>query len=459
LKQIAHCRDVTRDTLGVERIAIEKAGNNRGVTEIAQQRTVRRKQQEGRLHRSKRAGIHLSLQKGGRSSEHWFQDAGKVDTKVCSPIDRFAPKHTDHVGVIDEEVRADIQYRVEERPAVIPDMRDRFLKPNQPIRQAALEDFAIERLLRCEVVQQAWSAYANLGRDVVQAGGRVAVFGEAALRGQQDRLPSRRLLNGHVHHPSLAYLLVGRPACYRSSLMGSLLRAILIGLAVTQVANLITTIYLHRALTHKALTYRPGISFVFRAVLWVSTGMKAREWVAVHRKHHAHTDTAQDPHTPVVYGWYKVLLTNAALYRRAARSPENVQKYAKDLPPDAWDRVLFDRAIVGLGLGITALILLLGPWAGLVASVVHAVCYLAIGGAVNGIGHHFGKRPHDNSATNQQWLAWLSAGEGLHNNHHAAPTSARLALRAGEIDPGWWFISLARWLGQATIRLDHAKLK
>jgi stearoyl-CoA desaturase (Delta-9 desaturase) len=241
--------------------------------------------------------------------------------------------------------------------------------------------------------------------------------------------------------------------------MVRIVAAIAVGLAVTQVSNLITTVYLHRGLTHRALTYRPGISWVFRFVIWISTGMKPREWVAVHRKHHAHTDTEQDPHTPTVYGWFKVLVTNAALYRRAARTADTVRKYAKDVPRDRWDRLMFDRAVVGLGLGITALILLLGVVPGLIASVVHAVFYLGIGGAVNGPGHHFGRRPYENSATNQQWLAWLSAGEGLHNNHHAAPTSARLSLNKGEIDPGWWFIALAKRLGQATIRLDHVKLK
>ncbi len=241
--------------------------------------------------------------------------------------------------------------------------------------------------------------------------------------------------------------------------MVRIVAAIAVGLAVTQVSNLITTVYLHRGLTHRALTYRPGISWVFRFVIWISTGMKPREWVAVHRKHHAHTDTEQDPHAPTVYGWFKVLVTNAALYRRAARAADTVKKYAKDVPRDRWDRLMFDRAFVGLGLGITALILLLGVVPGLIASVVHAVFYLGIGGAVNGPGHHFGRRPYENSATNQQWLAWLSAGEGLHNNHHAAPTSARLSLNKGEIDPGWWFIALAKWLGQATIRLDHVKLK
>ena len=68
---------------------------------------------------------------------------------------------------------------------------------------------------------------------------------------------------------------------------------------------------------------------------------------------------------------------------------------------------------------------------------VHVNLYLGGSAAVNAIGHHFGRRPYDNCAGNLQWLAFLTAGEGLHNNHHAAPTSAKLAHRWYEIDPGW----------------------
>jgi stearoyl-CoA desaturase (delta-9 desaturase) len=232
------------------------------------------------------------------------------------------------------------------------------------------------------------------------------------------------------------------------------LLAVLVALVVAQVATMCTTVYLHRSLAHRALTIREPLRFVLRFLTWITTGITPREWVAVHRKHHAFTDEPEDPHSPAQLGWVRVQLTNAALYRRAARDPETVQRYAKDLPPDAWDKVLFDHGLVGLGLGIAVLIALLGPIWGLVAAVLHAVFYLAIGGAVNGIGHHFGRRPYDNSATNLQWLAFLTGGEGLHNNHHAAPTSAKLALHRGELDPGWWAIAFFRRLGLAKVRLD-----
>ncbi|MGE0304608.1 MAG: fatty acid desaturase [Acidimicrobiia bacterium] len=234
--------------------------------------------------------------------------------------------------------------------------------------------------------------------------------------------------------------------------------ALLVGFAVTQVAITVTTIYLHRSLAHKALTFHPALQFVFRVILWMSTGMKPRAWAAVHRKHHAHTDTVDDPHSPAISGWVRVQLTNPAMYRRVAVDPETTAKYAKDLQPDKWDKVLFDRAWLGLGLGITLLIVTLGPIYGLIAAVFHMVAYLQLSGAVNAIGHHFGKRPFDNSATNLQWLAFLTAGEGLHNNHHAAPTSATFRLHKAEIDPGWILIRALAFCRLAKVRLDRTVL-
>jgi stearoyl-CoA desaturase (Delta-9 desaturase) len=240
--------------------------------------------------------------------------------------------------------------------------------------------------------------------------------------------------------------------------MLKLLLTLVVAGAAAQVATLATTVYLHRALTHRALTLRPPLLFAFRVITWLTTGLKPRQWVAVHRKHHAYTDTVDDPHSPAKLGWLRVQLTNAGLYRRAAREPGLVEKYAKDLPADRWDKVLFDRALIGLGIGIALLIWLLGPWFGLLAAVLHTAYYLGIGGAINGLGHHFGRRPYDNSATNLKWLAWFTGGEGLHNNHHAAPTSARFSLHRGEVDLGWFAIRVFRKLGLAKVRLEELKL-
>jgi len=173
----------------------------------------------------------------------------------------------------------------------------------------------------------------------------------------------------------------------------------------------------------------------------------------VHRKHHAFTDVEGDPHSPVLHGWIKVQMLNVAMYRREAKNPRTVERYARDLPPTWLDRIFYDHALFGLGIGVVSLVLLFGWQVGLLAAFVHVNMYLGGSAAVNAIGHHFGRRPYDNNAGNLQWLAFVTAGEGLHNNHHAAPTSAKLAHRWFEIDPGWWLIKALTWLRLAKLRV------
>jgi stearoyl-CoA desaturase (delta-9 desaturase) len=230
------------------------------------------------------------------------------------------------------------------------------------------------------------------------------------------------------------------------------LLAVVAAVAVSQVATFATTVYLHRCLSHRALTLHPALHGAFRVVTWVTTGIKPREWVAVHRKHHAYTDVDGDPHSPRLLGWVRVQLGNVGLYRGVATDKAQVDRYARDLRADRWDRLLFDRAWLGLAVGVALLIAVLGPWYGLLAAGLHTVLYLQLNAAVNAVGHTFGRRPHDNSGTNLQWLAWLTSGEGLHNNHHAVPTSAKLSFAPGEIDPAWPAIALARRIGLASTR-------
>jgi len=230
------------------------------------------------------------------------------------------------------------------------------------------------------------------------------------------------------------------------------LAAVVIGLLLSEISFFVTTIYLHRALAHRSIVLSPRTKAVCRFLIWMGTGTRPRQWVAVHRKHHAHTDREGDPHSPFVFGFAKVQFDNIGLYRRVARNKAIVARYARDLLPDRWDRYVFDHALVGLGLGIGILVLILGWPIALVTSAVYAATYLLGGGAINAIGHWWGKRPYENLATNNQWLAWLVAGEGLHNNHHAATTSARMSLAKGEIDPGWWVVRALVSLRLATLR-------
>ena len=192
--------------------------------------------------------------------------------------------------------------------------------------------------------------------------------------------------------------------------------------------------------------------------MWLSTGIKVREWVAVHRKHHAHTDTERDPHSPAVSGWIDGADQEPRDVPPGRPRPPNIDKYAKDLAPTRWDRYLFDHSWLGLLIGTALLCVAFGWQVGLLAAFVHVNYYLAGSAAVNAIGHHFGRRPYDNSATNLQWLAFITAGEGLHNNHHAAPTSAKLSHRWYEIDPGWLVIKPLTWFRLAKVRLTELRL-
>ena len=243
-----------------------------------------------------------------------------------------------------------------------------------------------------------------------------------------------------------------------SSILKTVLTALVIAAVVTTLANTATTVYLHRGLSHRAMVIHPAIAWVFRLIVWLTTGIKPKEWVAVHRKHHAYTDAQGDPHSPVLLGWRKVQMSNVALYRMALKDSSIVEKYAKDLPDDIWDKRMFGHHKTGLGIGIAILIVVFGPVTGLLAAFIHANVYLAVNAGVNALGHHFGKRPYDNQATNLQWLAFLTMGEGLHNNHHAAPSSARLSHKRSQIDPGWWVISTLRKVRLVSLRFDDVRL-
>ena len=228
-----------------------------------------------------------------------------------------------------------------------------------------------------------------------------------------------------------------------------------LGLATTQLAVMATTIYLHRGLAHKSLTMDKRVALLFRIIIWITTGIRPREWVAVHRKHHAFTDEEPDPHSPVIKGFWKIQLANAYYYRREASRRETVEKYAKDLLGNKLDEKLLDRSFLGLGIGIGILYLIGGWEVALIGSLVHIVSYLGISAAVNAIGHTYGKRPYRNLATNNNWLAFISFGEGLHNNHHAAPTAARLSFTTREFDPAWTIIRILVKAKLATVR--HSK--
>jgi stearoyl-CoA desaturase (delta-9 desaturase) len=227
--------------------------------------------------------------------------------------------------------------------------------------------------------------------------------------------------------------------------------AILVGLVLAEVATLITTIYLHRVLSHKSIRLHPVMTMLMRLGTWMLTSISPREWVAVHRKHHNFSDVEGDPHSPHIEGYWKIMLANVYYYRREANNGDTLQKYASDLPFDRLDELFLRRGTVGFSLTGVVLVLLLGFGPGLVALATLAVVYLVLNAAINGAGHTFGYKSFANDATNLRLLALITFGEGLHNNHHARPASAKLSAFSGEFDPAWPVVRLLERLRLAEV--------
>lgn len=226
-------------------------------------------------------------------------------------------------------------------------------------------------------------------------------------------------------------------------MLSSLLLCLVAAAVLIQIAVFSTTIYLHRTATHKALTLKPGVAWAFKLALWLTTGLSTKEWVAVHRKHHAFTDQEGDPHSPALEGFWKVQLGNVFYYMREVRKSDVVERYARDIEDGWWDRHVFKHGWLGLTLGIAGICYALGLWWGLLAAGIHAFMYVfVLSSSINGLCHHVGYKNFDNTATNIRFIALLTGGEGLHNNHHGYPRSPKFSFRASEIDPAWPLIKL-----------------
>jgi stearoyl-CoA desaturase (Delta-9 desaturase) len=227
--------------------------------------------------------------------------------------------------------------------------------------------------------------------------------------------------------------------------------AVLVGLVLAEVATLITTIYLHRVLSHKSIRLHPAVTMFMRFGTWMLTSISPREWVAVHRKHHNFSDVDGDPHSPHIEGYWQIMIGNVYYYRREANNDNTLEKYAADLPFDRLDRIFLRRGTLGFSLTGVILVLLMGIGPGLVALATLAVVYLLLNAAINGAGHTFGYKSFENDATNLKLLALITFGEGLHNNHHARPASAKLSAFHGEFDPAWPVIRLLEKLRLAEV--------
>ncbi|MDF2940244.1 MAG: oLE [Gammaproteobacteria bacterium] len=233
---------------------------------------------------------------------------------------------------------------------------------------------------------------------------------------------------------------------------------IIFTLVSTHITMACITIFLHRGQAHRALDLHPIASHFCRFWLWFTTGMKTKEWVAVHRKHHAKCETIDDPHSPQVEGLSTVLWQGAELYRAEKKIPETLEKYGKGTPDDWLERHVYSTKFLRGKLGIILLLyvdlLLLGGPGLIVWGVQMAWTPFFAAGIINGIGHYFGYRNFECPDAARNIIPWgiFVAGEELHNNHHTYGTSAKLSVKWWEFDIGWAYIKTLSILGLAKVK-------
>jgi stearoyl-CoA desaturase (Delta-9 desaturase) len=229
---------------------------------------------------------------------------------------------------------------------------------------------------------------------------------------------------------------------------------ILAALALTHVTIAAVTIYLHRSQAHRALDLHPLVANFFRVWLWLSTGMQTREWVSIHRKHHAKCETVEDPHSPQTRGIKTVLWTGAELYQAEAKNTETLSRYGHGTPNDWLERNVYSKYTwQGVGVMMIADLILFGA-AGLAIWAVQMIWIpFFAAGVINGIGHFWGYRNYDapDASTNISPWGILIGGEELHNNHHTHPTSAKFSLKWFEFDLGWTYIRAMQAVGLAKV--------
>jgi stearoyl-CoA desaturase (delta-9 desaturase) len=230
---------------------------------------------------------------------------------------------------------------------------------------------------------------------------------------------------------------------------------VLATLALTHITIAAVTIFLHRSQAHRAVDLHPIISHFFRFWLWLTSGMVTKEWVAIHRKHHAKCETPDDPHSPQTRGLKKVFWEGSELYRAEAKVAETLEKYGHGTPDDWLERNVYSRhSAAGIWLMMAIDLALFGPIGLTIWAVQMAWIPVTAAGIINGVGHYWGYRNFACEDASTNILPWgiLIGGEELHNNHHAYGTSARLSNKWYEFDIGWLYIKLLSYVGLASIR-------
>jgi stearoyl-CoA desaturase (Delta-9 desaturase) len=236
---------------------------------------------------------------------------------------------------------------------------------------------------------------------------------------------------------------------------------VLATLALTHVTIAGVTIYLHRHQAHRSLDLHPIASHFFRFWMWLTTGQVTKEWAAIHRKHHAKCEQAEDPHSPHVHGIKTVLLTGAELYRKESKNMETMARYGHGTPDDWIERNLYTRfSWQGVGLMLIIDVALFGAAGLTVWAVQMAWIPITAAGIINGAAHFWGYRNFEAADASTNISPWgiLIGGEELHNNHHTYPTSAKLSVKPYEFDIGWMYIRLMEMVGLASVKKTPPKM-
>jgi stearoyl-CoA desaturase (delta-9 desaturase) len=231
----------------------------------------------------------------------------------------------------------------------------------------------------------------------------------------------------------------------------------LLALADTHLTTACVTLYLHRCQTHGSIAFKAPAEHFMRFWLWARTAMPTREWVAVHRCHHAHVDGPDDPHSPIVYGIWRVLFMGTSLYHKAAHNDRIVEQYGKGTPDDGLERHLYaPLSLLGPVFTLITNVLLFGVWGLAMWLAEMAWIPFFAAGVINGLGHWWGYRnfntPDESRNLPGRYWSILTCGEALHNNHHHVQNSVRFAVNPGEVDPGYWYFLVLRAVGLARTR-------
>lgn len=223
--------------------------------------------------------------------------------------------------------------------------------------------------------------------------------------------------------------------------------------------------YLHRSQTHRTVYFVPVLSHFFRLVLWLFTGTVVKEWVAVHRKHHATCDTEEDPHSPRHLGIRTILLNGADIYQSVAKNnPELLREYGEGTPDDWFEHTLFGKSNLGIAIALIVQLVLFGTPALIIWSLQMLVMPVVAAGFINGIAHVLGYQTYkDGDITKEgRTLAHIgdarnvptyiiAVGEEFHNNHHAYQDRYKFSHQWYEFDLAGTFIELLTWIGFAWV--------